>query len=127
LAIIRVLESIYENLPEPFWVVLADSQGLVLASVPREPDVEPEKLAAMTAALVTTSSRVLQEIRGGSLRYASIAGAHRHHVSIILKNERVLTIGLPAKYSANATFQVLREWIPELLKVIEMRIPGTES
>ena len=59
--LLRVLSKLAEELPDPHWVALVDSDGLVMACVPDEPSVDPEGISAMTAALVITGERVLNE------------------------------------------------------------------
>jgi predicted regulator of Ras-like GTPase activity (Roadblock/LC7/MglB family) len=119
--LIRILSSLSEELSEVYWVTLVDRDGLVLACVPPNPEVSPEGIAAMSAALTTTVERILGEIDGGQLRYTSVVGSQRHHVTVLLPEGRLLTIGLPPDISPQKTFQPIRHWIPELLKVLKMR------
>ena len=119
--LIRILSSLAEGLSEVYWVTLVDHDGLVLACVPPNPEVSPEGIAAMSAALTTTVERILGEIDGGQLRYTSVVGSRRHHVTVLLPEGRLLTIGLPPDISPQKTFQPIRQWIPELLNVLKMR------
>jgi len=119
--LIRILSSLSQSLPEVYWVALVDHDGLMMACVPSKPEVSPESIAAMTAAMATTVERILGEIDGGQLRYSSIVGSRRHLVTLYLPEGRLLTIGLPPDISPQKTFQPIREWIPELLNVLKMR------
>jgi predicted regulator of Ras-like GTPase activity (Roadblock/LC7/MglB family) len=119
--LIRILTSLADNLADVYWVALVDHEGLVMACVPPKPEVSPECIAAMTAAMATTVERIMEEIDGGQLRYASVVGSKRHHVTILLPEGRLLTIGLPPDVSPQKTFQPIRQWIPELLNVLKMR------
>lgn len=114
----RVLTSLADELPDPLWVALVDDQGLVLACVPDQPVVEEDRVSAMTAAVVTTSERVLREVEGGSLRFANIAGSERQYLMVLLTAERLLSIGLDPKVTAQATFRPLSHWVPQLLKAL---------
>ena len=60
--LIRVLEIIAGELPDPLWVALADDDGLLVACVPSQPPVNVDPISAMTAALALTATRVLDEI-----------------------------------------------------------------
>jgi predicted regulator of Ras-like GTPase activity (Roadblock/LC7/MglB family) len=123
--LIRILDSLAESLPEVYWIVLVDQDGLVMACIPSKPEVSPESIAAMTAAMATTVERILGELDGGQLRYTSVVGSRRHHVTILLPEGRLLTIGLPPDTSPQKTFQPIRQWIPELLNVLKMRFTGS--
>jgi predicted regulator of Ras-like GTPase activity (Roadblock/LC7/MglB family) len=119
--LVRILNLLASSLSEVYWVALVDHEGLVLACVPPNPEVNPESIAAMTAVLTTTGERILGEIEGGQLRYTSVVGSKRHHVAVMLPEGRLLTLGLPPDISPQKTFQPIRDWIPELLKVLQMR------
>ena len=123
--LIRILNSLADSLPGVYWIVLVDQEGLVMACVPPKPEVSPESIAAMTAAMATTVERILGEIDGGQLRYSSVVGSQRHHVTILLPEARLLTIGLPPDVSPQKTFQPIRQWIPQLLDVLRMRFTSS--
>lgn len=119
--LIRVMSSLADSLPEVYWITLVDRDGFVLACFPPSPEIHPENIAAMTAALTSTVERILGEIDGGQLRYTSVVGSRRHHIMVLLPESRLLTIGLPPNISPQQTFQPIRKWIPELLSVLKMR------
>jgi predicted regulator of Ras-like GTPase activity (Roadblock/LC7/MglB family) len=123
--LIRILSSLANSMTEVYWIALVDHDGLVMACVPPEPDVSPESIAAMTAAMATTVERILGEIDGGQLRYSSVVGSRRHHVMVLLPEGRLLTIGLPPDVSPQKTFQPIRQWIPQLLQVLKMRFTSS--
>lgn len=114
----RVLTSLAGELPDPLWVALVDDQGLVLACVPDQPVVDEDRVSAMTAAVVTTSERVLREVEGGSLRFANIAGSERQYLMVLLTQDRLLSVGLDPKVTAQATFRSLSRWVPQLLRIL---------
>ena len=114
----RVLNNLAADLPDPLWVALVDDQGLVLACVPEQPVVEEDRVSAMTAAVVTMGERVLREVDGGSLRFANIAGSERQYLMVLLNPNRLLSIGLAPRITAQATFKPLSRWVPELLKAL---------
>ncbi|OGO19677.1 MAG: hypothetical protein A2Z14_14850, partial [Chloroflexi bacterium RBG_16_48_8] len=82
--LIRILSSLSDSLAKVYWVALVDHDGLVMACVPPNPEVSPESIAAMTAAMASTVERILGEIDGGQLRYSSVVGSRRHHVTVLL-------------------------------------------
>lgn len=119
--LLRVLGHMAADLPGPDWVALVDNDGLLVACVPTEPPVEIDRISAMTAASVSMGNRVLDEIDGGRMRYASIAGSARQHLTVMVSPDRLLSIGLRPEVAAQATFGALGKWVPELLKVLRMR------
>lgn len=119
--LLRVLGEMARELPEPEWVGLVDKDGLIVACVPADPPVEAERISAMTAASVMMGNRVLQEIEGGQMRYASIAGSRRQHLTVVVSPDRLLSIGIRPEVPAQATFGPLSRFIPELLRVLRMR------
>jgi predicted regulator of Ras-like GTPase activity (Roadblock/LC7/MglB family) len=123
--LIRILTSLADSFDDVYWTALVDHEGLVMACVPPRPEVSPESIAAMTAAMATTVERIMEEIDGGQLRYTSVVGSKRHHVTILLPEGRLLTLGLPPDVSPQKTFKPIRQWIPELLKVLKMRFTSS--
>jgi predicted regulator of Ras-like GTPase activity (Roadblock/LC7/MglB family) len=89
----RVLGSLSEEIPKADWVALVDQNGLMVCSVPSEPPVESDRVAAMTAAVAQTAERVLSEIDGGTLRFATVTGSRRQHLTVYLSRDRLLAIG----------------------------------
>lgn len=117
----RVLGEIANELPDPRWLALLDSDGLLVASAPNVQRGDATRAAAVSAALMATAGRVLAEVEGGDLRYASVVGAGCHNLVIALGNGRALSIGLPADQPAQVAFAPLRKWAAELTQVLEKR------
>ncbi|HEY45913.1 MAG: hypothetical protein AMJ88_03775 [Anaerolineae bacterium SM23_ 63] len=119
--LLRVLGLLAEELPNPHWVALVDSDGLVVACVPAEPPINPERISAMTAAFVMTGDRVLEEIEGGHYLYSSIAGSTRQLLAVQLSEDRFLSIGLGPEIPPRTTFSLLSRRVPELINALQMR------
>jgi predicted regulator of Ras-like GTPase activity (Roadblock/LC7/MglB family) len=119
--LLRVLGLLANELPNPHWVALVDSDGLVVACVPPEPPINPERISAMTAAFVMTGDRVLEEIEGGQYRYASVAGSNLQLLAVQLSEDRFLSIGLGPEIPPRNTFSLLSRRIPELMHALQMR------
>jgi len=119
--LLRVLGLLAEELPNPHWVALVDSDGLVVACVPAEPPISPERISAMTAAFVMTGDRVLEEIEGGQYRYSSVAGSKLQLVSVILSEDRFLSIGIGPEIPPRTTFSLLSRRVPEIMRALQMR------
>lgn len=117
----RVLNQLANELPDPHWVALVDDQGLVLSCVPANPVVSEERISAMTAAVMDMGERVLREVEGGRLRFATVAGSKRQYLAVLLTSDRLLSIGLGPQVPAQATFAPMSRWVPELLKTLRMR------
>jgi predicted regulator of Ras-like GTPase activity (Roadblock/LC7/MglB family) len=122
--LLRVLGRLADELPKPEWVALVDDNGLIVACVPAEPPIDTERISAMAAASVMLGERVLDELEGGNLRYASVAGSVRQNLMVILSKERLLSIGLRPEVPAQATFGALGRWVPELVRTLMMRLGG---
>jgi predicted regulator of Ras-like GTPase activity (Roadblock/LC7/MglB family) len=117
----RILSQLAEDLPDPHWVALVDDQGLVLSCVPANPVVDEDRISGMTAAVVTMGERVMEEVEGGALRFANVAGSNRQYLMVVLTKERLLSIGLDPRLTAQTTFRSLSRWVPELLGALQRR------
>jgi predicted regulator of Ras-like GTPase activity (Roadblock/LC7/MglB family) len=117
----RVLGSLAGDLPDAHWVALVDQNGLLVSSFPAEPPVDPDRIAAMTAASAQTAERVLREMDGGKLRFANITGSNRQHLTVFLSRERLLSIGLGPDIAAQAVIPPLTRWVPELIQALKRR------
>ncbi len=119
--LLRVLSGLSQDLPDPLWVALVDHEGLVVSCVPADPPVDEDLISAMTAAMAMMGERVLGEIDGGQLRFASVTGANRQQLIVDLGRGRLLSIGLGPEVTAQSTFRPLTRWVPELLYALDMR------
>jgi len=123
--LIRVLETIAEELPDPLWVALVDDDGLLVACVPSQPPVSVDQISAMTAALALTAIRVLVEINAEEFRYSNVAGSERQLLLVALDGKRFLSIGLGPDVVVQTTFRPLSRRVTELLKILKMRFSVT--
>lgn len=119
--LIRVLETIAEELPDPLWVALVDDDGLLVACVPSQPPVNVDQISAMTAALALTAIRVLGEIEAAEFRYSSVTGSDRQLLLVALDGKRFLSIGLGPDIAVQTAFRPLSRRVAELLKILKMR------
>ena len=119
--LLRVLTELAAELPQPEWIALVDENGLIMACVPPQPPVEPERISAMAATSVMMAERVLKEIDGGKARFASLAGSRRQHLTVVLGPDRLLSIGLGPQVPAQETFGPLSRKVPELMEVLRRR------
>lgn len=119
--LIRVLETMAEELPDPLWVALVDDDGLLVACVPSQPPVNVDHISAMTAALALTAIRVLGEIDAAEFRYSSVTGSERQLLLVALDGKRFLSIGLDPDVVVQTVFRPLSRRVAELLKILKMR------
>jgi predicted regulator of Ras-like GTPase activity (Roadblock/LC7/MglB family) len=119
--LVHILDQMASDLPDPEWVALVDDQGFVMACVPEDMAVDEDRVSAMTAALVSMGERVLEEVEGGSLRFANVSGSKRQYLAVVLTPDRLLSIGLRPGVPAQATFRPLGRWVPEILKALQRR------
>ena len=124
--LLRVLGDLANDLPDPIWVALVDDDGLVMACVPQEPPINPDRISAMTAAAVLMGDRALNEVEGGELRYITISGADRQIMNVAVGEGRWLSIGLLPQVRAQATFAPLSKGVPEVVKILNMRITSQD-
>ncbi len=113
-----LLDGLSQELEMPHWTALVDSDGLVMACVPPDPQVEVERISAMTASIVTSAERLLQEIEGGQFRFVSVSGSKRKQLTIALSKELYLSIGLPPDVHEQATFKPVGRWGPEIVAAL---------
>lgn len=119
--LLRVLNELAAELPQPEWIALVDDNGLIMACIPSDPPVAAERISAMAAASVSLAERVLREVEGGKPRFASLAGSRRQHLTVVLGPDRLLSIGLGPHVPAQETFGALSRKVPELLDVLRRR------
>jgi predicted regulator of Ras-like GTPase activity (Roadblock/LC7/MglB family) len=119
--LLRVLNELAAGLPTSDWIALVDDDGLLMACVPEKPPVDAERIAAMAAAAMDTSRRVLQETDGGQLRFTTIGGANRQVLIVLVDSKRFLAIGLEPDKPSTSTFGVLVRWVPEILGIVRKR------
>lgn len=117
----RVLGLLAGELPDPDWVALVDGDGLIVSCVPPDPPISADQISAMAAASQIMAERILTELEGGPMRFASVAGARRQHLTVMVKKDHLLSIGLGPDVPAQATFAPLGRWIPEVLRVLKAR------
>jgi len=117
----RVLGLLAGELPDPDWVALVDGDGLIVSCVPPDPPISTDRISAMAAASQIMAERILGELEGGPMRYASAAGSKRQQLTVMVKKDHLLSIGLGPDVAAQATFAPLGRWIPELLRVLKAR------
>jgi predicted regulator of Ras-like GTPase activity (Roadblock/LC7/MglB family) len=125
--LLRVLGDLAGDLPDPIWVALVDDDGLIMACVPQEPPINPDQISAMTAAAVIMGDRALEEVEGGELRYITISGADRQIMNVAVGEGRWLSIGLLPQVRAQATFAPLSKGMPDVVKILNMRITSQDT
>lgn len=69
---------------------LVSMDGLPISSV-LPPDAEEDKVAAMSAALLSLGERVVEELKKGALEQITIKGNHGYIVITGIKEDAVLT------------------------------------
>jgi predicted regulator of Ras-like GTPase activity (Roadblock/LC7/MglB family) len=124
--LLRVLGDLAGDLPDPIWVALVDDDGLVLACVPQEPPINPDRISAMAAAAVIMGERALNEVEGGELRYITISGADRQIMNVAVGEGHWLSIGFLPQVRAQATFAPLSKGVPQVVKILNMRISSQD-
>lgn len=116
-----VLAGLADDLPDPHWVALVDLDGLVLASVPADPEIDTGRISAMTAVVVVMSERVLGEIEGGRFRYITVGGSNRLQITVALNRERLLSVGLNPDVPPHVAFKPLSRWGPKIISTLQAR------
>jgi predicted regulator of Ras-like GTPase activity (Roadblock/LC7/MglB family) len=116
-----ILGGLADELPDPHWVALVDLDGLVLASVPADPEIETDRISAMTAVVVLMSERVLGEIEGGRFRYITVGGSRRLQLTVALNRERLLSVGLNPDVPPHVAFKPLSRWGPKIIAALQAR------
>lgn len=116
----RLLKKLFTELPDPEWVALVDNDGLVVACVPDEIPAPVDAISAMTAAGIMLGNRVTREIEAGELRYVVVAGSERQHLTVSVREDRLLSIGLKPEVAIHTSFRSLGYWLPRILTVLQM-------
>ncbi len=115
----RLLAEIALGMPQIEWVALVKSNGIFLSSFPSKPEMEADRISAMSAAMSSLGERIASELNDGNMQYTLIAGTDKISVTIELRPDYLLTIGLKGDVSLEGFLSQMQEVsIPSLMKVL---------
>ena len=117
----RVLTNLSREIPKADWVALVDQNGLMVSSVPAEPPVDSDRVAAMTAAVAQTAERVLAEIEGGDPAIRNRDGFPAAAPDGLPESRPAAGHRPAAGGRGSDRHPVLMRWVPELLQVLKRR------
>ena len=123
--LIRVLNSLADDVKLAKWISLVDGDGFVLAGIPPDLEVDQDRISAMAAAIVTTAERALKEIEGGRLRYINLAGSNSQNLIVILNDDRMLSVGLPPDARPQSAFGPILKWVPKIVEVLKRKFTAS--
>lgn len=89
----RALAQIVLEPPAFQWAAVVSVSGRLEALFPDDPAVR-ERIAAMSAALLSLGERIARELGDGPLEYALIAGQQGKTLAFVLDGEHLLAAGL---------------------------------
>lgn len=116
----RALARLAIEPPDATWVALVRDNGLPVGCFPSQPGPGEDRIAAMSAAVLSLGERISRELRSGELHYALIAGVDGLTLVIVLSKAHVLALGLPRGVSLDAAFDGLRLSMIPLLQLLEI-------
>ena len=116
----RLLIELSEELPQPMWAAIIDNDGLLIACVPADPVITPDKIAAMTVTGAVAARRISSEIEGGNFRFTAVAGSKRQLIVVAIDGKRFLSFGFQPQVQTHQIFGPLSDKVPEILKTLKM-------
>ncbi len=115
----RLLAEIALSMPQIEWVALVKSNGIFVSSFPSKPEMEADRVSAMSAAMSSLGERIASELNNGNMQYTLIAGMDKISVMIELRPDYLLTIELKGDVSLERFLSQMQEVnIPSLIKVL---------
>lgn len=106
--------------PQAIWAALVCTNGLLAGCFPSLSDIHQDRIAAMSAALLSLGERVSKELRSGVLHYALIAGEEGLNLVVVLDRDYMLALGLPPNVAPDAVLAKVRASIIPLLQLLEI-------
>lgn len=116
----RVLARLAVEPPQATWVALVHTDGLLAGCFPSQTATHQNRIAAMSAALLSLGERISKELRSGALHYALIAGEEGLNLVVVLDGDYMLALGLSPDVAVDAAFAGLRVSIIPLLQLLEI-------
>jgi predicted regulator of Ras-like GTPase activity (Roadblock/LC7/MglB family) len=102
---------------------LVTSTGLPRGSFP--PQIAEDRIAAMSAAMLSLGERICGELGSGEMRYALIAGTKTFQLLIVLSKDDVLELELRPNVPVDTALNTIKESTGPLLQTlrIEAQMP----
>ncbi|MFN2298572.1 MAG: roadblock/LC7 domain-containing protein [Anaerolineales bacterium] len=117
--VVRELARLAAELPETRWLVVIGKDGLPKAGFP-EFIVEPDRISAMGAAMISLGERISGELQGGDFRYAALGGSLGAVLVVVLDGKTVLKIGLNPEAPVDGVMAGLGRSIEPLLRTLKI-------
>ena len=115
--LIQKLEELQASSPSIEGAAIVSVDGLPIASVLRG-EVEEDRLAAMSAAMLSLGERISEELRRGSLEQVYIKGENGYVFLTAVGEEAVLTVMASKDVKLGLVFLDMRRAIPDLVSLI---------
>jgi predicted regulator of Ras-like GTPase activity (Roadblock/LC7/MglB family) len=113
-----VLES-----PAAVRASLVSANGLLLGSFPRQAEQDQDRVAAMSAAMLSLGERISDELGSGELRHALIAGERTQQLLIVLNKDYALELELRKDTPLNSALDAVRDSASLLLRTLGLEVP----
>jgi predicted regulator of Ras-like GTPase activity (Roadblock/LC7/MglB family) len=120
----EALSQLVLGTPAVVRATLVTSGGLTRGSFPRQDGVDADRIAAMSAAIMSLGERTCNELSSGDLRYAVIAGTKTTQLLIVLSEDYALELELRPNVSVDETLNAVKESIQQLLHALHIE-PAT--
>ncbi len=103
-------------LHSPFIVraALVTSTSLARGTFPRE-TAEPDRITAMSAAMLSLGERICRELGSGQMRYAIIAGERTIQLLSVLNQDYMLELELRPNASIDETLATVTDHVKQVL------------
>lgn len=115
--IVERLRSMQEDMPDIVASAVVSGDGLVLASI-LPPEIEEDRVAAMSAALLSLGEQISQELRRGSLEQVFVRGTDGFIVISSIGTKAVLTVLARQEAKPGLVFLEMRRASEQLLRIL---------
>lgn len=111
----RGLAVIATRVPSVRWAALVSADGLIQGIFPSQIELGADRIAAMSAAMLSLGERITNEFQNGGLRYTLMGGEKGGALLIVLSPRRALSLGLDQDAALQPVLEALHvEAVPLL-------------
>lgn len=110
----KVITELLAEMPSIISISFISSDGLVLATNTNS-NVQPDKLAALSAATVGLAKKSAEELHLGQLKEMQVQGSRSNHMIYSVDDKRVLSIICPAEINVGMLSILVRKKMAEFL------------
>jgi predicted regulator of Ras-like GTPase activity (Roadblock/LC7/MglB family) len=116
----RGLAVIATQVPPVRWAALVSADGLIQGIFPSQVELGADRIAAMSAAMLSLGERITGELQNGGLRYTFMSGDEGSTLLLVLNQKYALSLGLERAATLQPVLEALRVDLVPLLETLQI-------